>query len=85
MKYLIISASSFTEKEWKNPRTIDKYWFGDSPENCAAHGDILPDTQAARTELETLSQLYSEMEAAKDRLMQFRFEMLNKKKRGELA
>lgn len=72
------------EVVWSNPRLIQDYWFGDSPENARAAADVFPNTPAARAEMEAVVAAYQAAKRAKDLALKARLEACNKKARGEL-
>ena len=88
MKYLafILNGSSpeaIEEIEWKNPRIINDFWFGDSGEDSRARADVFPDTPAAREAMQQVISEYGKVKEAMDRASKARYELTNAKARGE--
>ena len=64
---------------WKNPRRIDTWWFGDSPQNTRAVADVFPDTADSRKAMEAVVAAYDAAKAAKDAAIKLRIKTVNQK------
>jgi hypothetical protein len=89
MKHLtfLINGSSpeaIEEIEWKNPRVINDFWFGDSGENSRPRADVFPDTPRAREAMQQVIAAYDLARQAMEQAAKARFELANMKVRGEL-